>query len=759
MKSKKNILSIVLASVMATTCAVAISQLSLNGANATKGVYNANFTAFADAVGQTDTLSTAWLVSNDDNYTLFATAFKVGEDKTYTDIGYTVSVDGAEAVVYSSETNYYTGISINTPSGVVTQTTTDIFGEIDATGMIVDEFEYDPAKDYVITPYMTLEDGTIETGRAVSVAEQSGIAQTCDHDFVYDYGYAKDVSASWATCQTCGLKSWAQYAHEVNTVGTEHHDGANANSGSRKNFTFNGGDVADANNYTQIKVDGKATWVNDVATSDTLKTYTSIDYMFDVTADAEGKAKVYVNVRSTNAPTNTGVNAAAQLNKCLKLYVNGTEYTIPDSAITCAYLEGYYMWCEYEIAIVDLAQGVNKINCHFFKDTTLGTFASSKPYGVYFSYMRVEQIAPYDCETGNHVLTYVAEVKMDCENDGVKAHYECADCGRLFDENKQPTNTRNITVVSSKAGHAYDVPRYVDASTHKATCIICGKEKVEAHKHESGQTHVIIAKAPSKVWYVAGETLNVDRMEVYTSTVCADGCKNNAKATDYEVLYANGNAFAVGDTFVTIKVGDATAKFPVMVVASADKLLNIDNKVNGTNNPDFDVKTPSGVPAGNQTVSSRTDDQGGKGQSAYGGSYVTNIETGDVLTAKFTATAGSSGRITLQASSNATVTGTGSQGNPEYCQGLQVNEVMVIKVNGKVVEIADNVVLNGTVSNLEASTNRWVWTNWTTVDFGEFDFVEGENVIEIIFTSSAKLDSYGKNYACAQLDCINVIFD
>jgi hypothetical protein len=129
-----------------------------------------------------------------------------------------------------------------------------------------------------------------------------------------------------------------------------------------------------------------------------------------------------------------------------------------------------------------------------------------------------------------------------------------------------------------------------------------------------------------------------------------------------------------------------------------------------------------------------------------------------VLTAKFTATAGSSGKITLQAASNATVKGSGSDGFPEYCQALQVNEVMVIKVNGEIVEIADNVILNGTVSNLEAKTNRWVWTNWTTVDFGEFDFVEGENVIEITFISSEKVDAFN-NFACAQLDCINVFFD
>lgn len=758
MKSKKSILSIVLASAMATTCAVAISQLSFNDESATKGVYPATFTAFAESVGQTDTLSTAWLVSNDDNYTLFATAFKVGEGKTYTDIGYTVSVDGAEAVVYSSENNYYTGISINTTSGVITQSTTDIFGEIDATGMIVDEFEYDPAREYVITPYMTLEDGTVETGRAVSVAEQQGVAETCEHDFVYDYGYAKTVNASWATCQTCGLKSWAQYAHEVDTAdGTVHHDGSNSGSGSRKNYTFNGGDVADKNNYTQIMVGGKGTWVNDVATSDTLRKYSSLDYNFNVTADAEGQAKVYVNVRSTLAPDGKSVNTPVQLNKCLKLYVDGVEYEIPDSAITCEYLEGYYMWREYEISVVDLKEGVNEINCHFFKDTTLGTY-NGKPYGVYFSYMRVEQIASFDCETGNHNLTYVEAVAMDCEHDGVKAHYACADCGRLFDENMQPTNKRNVTIVSSKAGHAYDVPRYVDASSHKATCVVCGKEKVEAHKHESGQTHVIIAKAPSKTWYVAGETLNTDRMEVYTSTVCADGCKNNAKVTNYEIEYANGNAFAVGDTFVTIKVGDEAAKLPVMVVASADKMFTIDNKLadGTTNNPDFSVKHAG---TGSQTIASRKNDEGGKGQSAYGGSYVTNIETNDVLTAKFTATAGSSGRITLQAASNATVTGTASQSHPEYCQALQVNEIMVIKVNGEIVEIADNVILNGTVSNLEASSNRWVWTNWTTVDFGEFDFVEGENVIEITFISSAKLGSFGTSQACAQLDCINVFFD
>ena len=172
-----------------------------------------------------------------------------------------------------------------------------------------------------------------------------------------------------------------------------------------------------------------------------------------------------------------------------------------------------------------------------------------------------------------------------------------------------------------------------------------------------------------------------------------------------------------------------------------------------------DDKDNDYVLSGSASDKSRNNDTGGIGQSGYGGSYSSSIrKTGAKATIKFNLDTETTGRIVIQACSDRTVIGNNSQGFPEYTRGMCVNDVMVFTVNGKRVEISYDAVLKGSVSNLDKN-NRWVWTNWTSIDLGKLNLKAGENIVTIEFTAAK---GYTDSYAQAvvgQLDCLNVFLD
>lgn len=84
-----------------------------------------------------------------------------------------------------------------------------------------------------------------------------------------------------------------------------------------------------------------------------------------------------------------------------------------------------------------------------------------------------------------------------------------------------------------------------------------------------------------------------------------------------------------------------------------------------------------------------------------------------------------------------------------------MNDIMKITLNGKEVQVPSNAILGGSISNLEASSNRWTWTNWFDVDLGEQQLINGENTVTVTFLDAGYRDTYG-NPACGQLDCMNV---
>lgn len=82
---------------------------------------------------------------------------------------------------------------------------------------------------------------------------------------------------------------------------------------------------------------------------------------------------------------------------------------------------------------------------------------------------------------------------------------------------------------------------------------------------------IAVTTAPSRVEYIAGETLDTAGM-VVTATY-----NNNATSvlTQYEVRYATGNALAVGDTKVTIVSGTVSCELTGLSVREAQPFVNV----------------------------------------------------------------------------------------------------------------------------------------------------------------------------------------
>ncbi len=105
----------------------------------------------------------------------------------------------------------------------------------------------------------------------------------------------------------------------------------------------------------------------------------------------------------------------------------------------------------------------------------------------------------------------IEEVDSDCENEGTAAHYECSDCGKLFDADKNEVEA-DALVIPAK-GHSYgtlipEVPATCVSEGVKAhyTCSVCSKnfdenkaelDTLVIEKNNNHELHTVEAKAPT----------------------------------------------------------------------------------------------------------------------------------------------------------------------------------------------------------------------------------------------------------------------
>ncbi len=85
--------------------------------------------------------------------------------------------------------------------------------------------------------------------------------------------------------------------------------------------------------------------------------------------------------------------------------------------------------------------------------------------------------------TGHDYGTLVAEVPADCENDGVAAHYLCADCNTYFDEDQAEVEYEDLVIPAT--GHEYGewveskAPTTTEDGERERKCLHCEDTQTE----------------------------------------------------------------------------------------------------------------------------------------------------------------------------------------------------------------------------------------------------------------------------------------
>ena len=164
------------------------------------------------------------------------------------------------------------------------------------------------------------------------------------------------------------------------------------------------------------------------------------------------------------------------------------------------------------------------------------------------------------CADG-HTLTAVAEVSATCTETGVKAHWVCSVCGKLFSDadGKNETTLEALTIPAT--GHAWGQPAWTWTGTESASAVFtCG--------NDGSHTQTLTAAVTSQVTTEPGcESTGV---RTYTATVTFEG--QTYTDTKTETLPATGHAW--GDPVWTwTGYGAAEASFACARDAGHVKVL------------------------------------------------------------------------------------------------------------------------------------------------------------------------------------------
>ena len=91
-------------------------------------------------------------------------------------------------------------------------------------------------------------------------------------------------------------------------------------------------------------------------------------------------------------------------------------------------------------------------------------------------------------EKGDHIYGELSrEKKATCETDGVKSHYTCGVCSKIFDENKKEISKENLII--TKTGHKQSENWHSDEENHQYICTNEGCGKIlerRAHNFDYG---------------------------------------------------------------------------------------------------------------------------------------------------------------------------------------------------------------------------------------------------------------------------------
>ena len=166
---------------------------------------------------------------------------------------------------------------------------------------------------------------------------------------------------------------------------------------------------------------------------------------------------------------------------------------------------------------------------HFYKKANQGYDDTDAMFAIDNVTMTYGVTDP--CADG-HTLTAVPEVPATCEETGVKAHWVCSVCGKLFSDadGKNETTLEALTIPAT--GHAWGQPAWTWTGTESASAVFtCG--------NDASHTQTLTAAVTSQVTTEPGcESTGV---RTYTATVTFEG--QTYTDTKTETLPAAGHVW------------------------------------------------------------------------------------------------------------------------------------------------------------------------------------------------------------------------
>ena len=131
-----------------------------------------------------------------------------------------------------------------------------------------------------------------------------------------------------------------------------------------------------------------------------------------------------------------------------------------------------------------------------------------------------------------HTLTAVEAVPATCETAGVKAHWKCEVCGKLFSDAEGKTETTLEKLTIPATGHAYGTPVWKWNDDFKATATFtCGNDTSHVEKVNATVTNAVTTEA----------TCETDGVRTYTAKVTFEDKEYTDTKT--EVIPATGHAY------------------------------------------------------------------------------------------------------------------------------------------------------------------------------------------------------------------------
>ena len=205
----------------------------------------------------------------------------------------------------------------------------------------------------------------------------------------------------------------------------------------------------------------------------------------------------------------------------------GQTWTTIWNAADLDAVSGYWFkgTAEIEVPAAYLTSNV-QFAFHFYK-----TYAQYTESDGMFAVDNVKLVTGDEdpCAKG-HQLTAVAEVPATCETAGVKAHWVCSVCGKLFSdvEGKTETTLEKLTIPAT--GHAYGEPvwKWNDDYTASAT-FTCGNDASHVETVNAAVTNEVTTET----------TCEADGVRTYTAKVTFEG--EEYTDTKTETLPATGH--------------------------------------------------------------------------------------------------------------------------------------------------------------------------------------------------------------------------